>query len=130
MAAAESQSQSATPNASGESGFYNAGGGGAGTGTGGSNAPPVLTAEDLAKEKATPAEVPAQPLTLSEQIAANFAALSSIMGNTDQTGGGAYPVPVPVAAPAKSSATIWVIMAAAAVAVWFFFFRKKGNENG
>jgi hypothetical protein len=125
MAGAETQSTESTSQGTNTS---NQSGSGSGSGSGSSGGTPVLTADDLAKQ--TAADVATVPLTLSDQIAANYAALSAILGPSDTTGGGAYPVPVPVAAPAKSSATIWIVLAAAGIAVWFIFFRKKGKENG
>ena len=106
MAGAETQSTESTSQGTNTS---NQSGSGSGSGSGGSGGTPVLTAD---------------------QLAANYAALSAILGPTDTTGGGAYPVPVPVATPAKSSATVWILLAAAGIAVWFIFFRKKGKENG
>lgn len=124
----DTQSSASTPETVPQSsGNPTYGGGPGATPSGGGSSPGIITAEDLAKQNAN---VTTLPLTLSDQIAANFAALSSLLGNPDQTGGGAYPVPVPVATSPPKSPWLWVIMIGAAFAVWFFFFHKKGNENG
>lgn len=124
----ESQSSTSFSTPSGNGAFGGASGTGSGSGSGGTliNFPTeVITANDLANQTVPPDPVNTTA-TLSEQIAANFAALSTLMGNEQAgpMGGGSYSVPVPV--PAKtSSPLIWVIMIGAALAIWYFAFHKK-----
>jgi LPXTG-motif cell wall-anchored protein len=120
----ESQSTTQFSSPTGNGAF---GGSGTGSGSGGGGGVPPVTADDKAKE--TPPPDAAQPLSLSDQIAANFAALSSILGTDTSTSGGSYPVPVPVAASGNSS-LIWVVLIGAGLAGLYFIFRKKdGHSN-
>jgi hypothetical protein len=127
MASAETQSTQSEPGSSTNTGSTGGGSGSGGTVAGGGT---VVTAPDKANQPKPEDPSLTQTPTLADQIASNFAALSSLLGTTDQTGGGAYPVPVPVAAPAKSSLTVWLIVGGAAIAIYFIFFRKKGAHNG
>lgn len=84
----------------------------------------TTTAQQLVNQ---PSDVSATTgLTLSEQIAADFAALQAISGGSDVTGsGGPYTVPVPVPVQKSSSATTWILLLIGAGIVAYFLLRKK-----
>ncbi len=124
MASAETQSTNTGSTASVISVGGTGGGGGASGGIPGS---PVTTAPDLTN--LPPDKLPEKPLTLSDQIAANFAMLQGLLGTSDQTTGGGTVRTVPVAVPTASKTWIWIILAVAAIGTYFLLRKKKGQEN-